>query len=212
MILNSLSHSEKNSAIWTIPNIISVIRIILVGLFCVFYLTDRPNIAFFILISSGFSDLLDGYIARKYNQVSDFGKVLDPVADKLFQMSTIFCFWLMHKIELWILFLLIAKELFMAVGGMVFYRKEKTVIAAKWYGKLASVLFFAAFMVVMVFSCFPIVDDALCRKITSVLFLVCLGFSFFAGINYVLTAVEVHKKSKQTQAELPPDQNDRISG
>ncbi len=209
--MKGLENTGKN-AILTVPNIISVIRIILVGLFCGFYLGGMPQVAFFILLASGISDLLDGYIARKYNQISDFGKVLDPIADKLFQLSTIFCFWLMHKIELWILVLILVKELFMAVGGMIFYRREKTVIAAKWYGKLASALFFVSFMVVMIFSCFPVVSDSLCRRITSVLFLICLGVSFFAGGNYVLAAFDVHNQNREKKTEEHSADNNRLAG
>lgn len=212
--MSNFSHTEKNNAIFTIPNIISVIRIILVGLFCAFYLGEMPKVAFGILLASGISDLLDGYIARKYNQISDFGKVLDPIADKLFQLSTIFCFWLMHKIDWWILMLVIAKECFMAVGGLIFYKKDRTVIAAKWYGKLASALFFVSFMVVMFLSCFPVVTDDVCRKITSVIFVVCLCFSFFAGANYVLTAVGVHNdnKNKDAFAEESSSADDQLAG
>ncbi|MBO4392616.1 MAG: CDP-alcohol phosphatidyltransferase family protein, partial [Clostridia bacterium] len=69
----------------TVPNIITIIRIILVPVFCILYFTPGLRwAAFTVLVVSGISDVLDGIIARKFNQVSRLGKVLDPVADKLF--------------------------------------------------------------------------------------------------------------------------------
>ena len=130
----------------SIPNILSVFRILLVGVFCYCHAVGLRELALIVVLLSGFSDILDGFIARKFNQITDLGKVLDPIADKLFSVTTIICLCLDGVIGYWLLVLLVAKELFMLVGSIIFYKKTKGVIASAWYGKLSTVLFFSGFI------------------------------------------------------------------
>ena len=141
---------NKNKCL-TVPNILSLIRIMLVVAFCVCYFNERLKTAsLYILLLSGLTDMMDGYIARKYNQVSNLGKVLDPFADKLFTVSTIICFCINGIVPVWIAVIIFAKELFMLVGGSVLYKKTKAVIPSKWYGKVTTMLFFMTFILALV--------------------------------------------------------------
>ena len=181
----------------TVPNIISIARIILVPVFCVLYfLPGMKGIAFAVIIISGISDLLDGMIARKFNQISDLGKVLDPIADKLFHLSTVFCFCL-DKVVSWIFFaFMIAKELFMIIGGIVFYKKtEGGVIASKWYGKLTSSILFSTFMIAF-FLDFADVKHEITTVVLSVLFCIALAFSISTVISYTKTAIKINNEKK----------------
>ncbi len=181
---------------WTIPNLISVIRILLVPVFCVFYFTPGMKIyAFAALVLSGISDVLDGYIARKYNQISDLGKVLDPIADKLFHISTIGCIVLKGFVSPWLLLVVVAKELFMAVGGIVFLKKTHAVIASRWYGKLASVLFFCTFLSAIVMDVAE-VEKITIQIVVSICMSVALAVSLFAAANYVATAIKINRLKK----------------
>ena len=168
----------------SVPNIISIIRILLVPVFCVSYFSPMKALAFVILIASGLSDVADGYIARRFDQITDLGKVLDPVADKAFQISTIACLCADGVVGLWLLAIVLVKEVFMLCGLVVFYRKTKTVIAAKWFGKLSSVLYFTVF----VFSFFPIVRDAFSFYLNSSL-TVAVGLSLYSAVMYVKAAI-----------------------
>ena len=177
----------------TIPNIISIIRILLVPVFCALYFTPFRWISFIVLILSGISDVLDGMIARKFNQISKIGKVLDPVADKLFQLSTVACLCIDKAVGWWLLTIMIAKDLFMLVGGSVFYHKTHAVIAARWYGKLTSGLLFSTF-VISFFLDFLNVEF---RMIAVSLFaVITMIFSIMSAVKYTLAAIQINNEQK----------------
>ena len=181
----------------SIPNIISIVRILLVPVFCVMYFTPGMRLAsLVVLIASGLSDLVDGYIARKFNQITDLGKVLDPIADKLFHMSTIFCLCIDGVVGYWLLVIVVAKELFMICGGVILYKKNRAVIASKWYGKLSSSLFFSAF----VLSFVPVESDSY-KIFISCLFAVAVLISIYALVNYVSKAVSINNARKKAERE-----------
>ena len=101
----------------TIPNWLCFLRIALIPIFSVLFIKEHYIIAFVLMIIAAVTDLLDGKIARKYNMVSNLGKILDPIADKLSQVAIviilIFKFWSFEGILKYLLFLFIAKELIM---------------------------------------------------------------------------------------------------
>ncbi len=183
----------------TVPNIITIFRILLVPVFCILYFTPGLKwLAFVVLVTSGISDVVDGIIARKFNQVSRVGKVLDPIADKLFQLSTVICITIDGVVGWWLLALMVAKDLFMLIGGSIFYHKTHAVIASKWYGKLTSVLLFSTF-VISFFLFFMSVDRSISIIVISILAAVTMFFSVFSAVNYTRMAVAInneHKKQK----------------
>ena len=125
----------------TIPNILSFFRICLIPLIVWIYLGKQDYIAAgFALLVSGLTDIVDGYIARTYNMISDVGKVLDPIADKATQAVMLLC--LLSSFPLmWIpIGALIVKESFMAISGYIVIRKTGIVLGANWHGKAATVL------------------------------------------------------------------------
>jgi len=181
----------------SIPNIISIVRILLVPVFCVMYFTPGMRMAsLVVLIASGLSDLVDGYIARKFNQITDLGKVLDPIADKLFHMSTIACLCIDGIVGYWLLVIVVAKELFMICGGVILYKKNRAVIASKWYGKLSSSLLFSAFIL-----SFVQVEGAAYKIFISCLFAVAVLISIYALVNYVMKAVCINNARKKAEKE-----------
>ncbi len=124
--------------ILTIPNLLSLIRFALIPFFIFFYLNDKNSAALIILLISTFSDVLDGYIARKTNSVTDLGKVLDPVADKLTQAAVMVCLSFKFKWMLVLFIILAVKELTMMVFGIMVLKYTGKVNSAKWYGKLCT--------------------------------------------------------------------------
>jgi len=127
-----------------IPNILSSMRILLIPLFTWLALNDHGDQAAFILVISGFTDLLDGYLARKYNWITQLGKVLDPTADKLTQISVYLI--LISKITwLWPLFsIMILKEALMVILGYGLMRRGIKIHGAKWFGKVTTTVFYIA--------------------------------------------------------------------
>lgn len=193
----------------TVPNLISIFRIVLVGVFCVCYFTPgMMSVAFAVLLLSGFSDIADGYVARKFNQVSNIGKVLDPIADRLFQFSTIICFWISDVIDLWLVIIIFSRELFTAIGGIFFYNKNRTVIAAKWYGKLASACFFLTFLSVFFFEIFHVIPENISKIIITSLFILSVSLALFSTIKYIVVAYKIHKVNKKSSHQVIEDKSD----
>ena len=126
-----------------IPNILTLIRFVLIPVILNYLFKDNYIMAFVVLTISGLTDVLDGYIARKFNFITNFGKLIDPLADKCTQILILATLVLKHIIPVWILGIVILKEFVMIAGASFLYGKE-LVVSSKWYGKLATVLFYVA--------------------------------------------------------------------
>lgn len=133
------------------PNMLTAIRLGLVPPMIYSYLYMPRNgetIAFFILIFSALTDILDGYIARKYDMITKLGTVLDPLADKMMLVSVLTIFSLDNKISFWILVIMALKELLMILGAYFLYN-EDIVIPANIYGKISTFMFYISGLTIM---------------------------------------------------------------
>lgn len=126
-----------------IPNILTIFRFILIPFIVLNLANDKYVSAFVIFTISGLTDILDGFIARKFNFITNFGKLIDPLADKCTQIITLATLALKNIIPMWIIIIVILKEFIMVAGASFLYGKE-LVVSSKWYGKLATVLFYIA--------------------------------------------------------------------
>lgn len=126
-----------------IPNILTIIRFLLIPLLIVFALENDYIAVIVILTISGITDILDGYIARKFKFITNFGKLMDPLADKATQIALLIILTVQRIIPIWIIVIVITKEFLMVSGASFLYGKE-LVVSSKWYGKLATVLFYIA--------------------------------------------------------------------
>lgn len=132
-----------------IPNILTILRFIFIPIILYFIFTGNYVLGIVFFTISGITDVLDGFIARKFNLVSNFGKLMDPLADKLTQISVLACLVKVEIIPFWILVIVILKELLMVVGASFLYGKD-VVVYSKWYGKLATVLFYLAIVISLI--------------------------------------------------------------
>lgn len=145
---------------WTIPNLLSVIRILLIPVFAVLFYRQEYGWAILTLVLSGLSDFFDGKIARKFNQISALGKMLDPVADKLTQVTlAVLLFVLFNKAQdaslkafSWVFLVFIVKEIVMVLGGAVMLACGIRPGAAEIYGKVATFAFYAIMILVIAFG------------------------------------------------------------
>ena len=126
----------------TVPNLLSVLRILLIVPFVFFFLQKNYIASAAMLVLSGLSDMFDGMIARRFNQITALGKILDPIADKLTLVAVIICIGMIVPRIIPLVVILVLKDLLMLLGGAYLLRKHITPPAAKWYGKLATVVFF----------------------------------------------------------------------
>lgn len=126
-----------------IPNILTVLRFLLIPFIVYYIVVDQYLLAFIFLTISGLTDVLDGWIARKFNFITNFGKLIDPLADKLTQIAVLLVLTFKGVIPFWIILIVVVKEATMIAGASFLYGKE-LVVSSKWFGKLATVLFYIA--------------------------------------------------------------------
>lgn len=156
------------SDITKLPNLLTALRILLIPVFVVVFLWENGNvdigaeadtqgsgfiIAAVIIIISGLTDAADGFIARKFNMITDLGKVLDPFADKLTQAAVVVCLVFRYS-EIWqavtaLFGIIFVKEIIMLVMGVVFLKKGQDLGGAKWFGKLATIVFYVLVIILI---------------------------------------------------------------
>ncbi len=133
--------------LFTIPNIMGYVRILLIPVFCWLYITAETERDYLwatgVVLFSSFTDLFDGMIARKFHQVTELGKVLDPVADKLTHAALAVCLATRYPLMWALLALMALKEGYMAVMGLHFLKQGKMLDGAMWFGKVCTATLFA---------------------------------------------------------------------
>ena len=133
-----------------LPNRLTILRIFLIPFFVFFMLSDFSKwIALIIFVVASLTDMLDGKIARKYNLVTDFGKVMDPLADKLLVCSALICLVELKRIPAWIVIAIISRE-FIISGFRLVAAEKQIVIAANFWGKIKTVC--QMFMVILMIA------------------------------------------------------------
>lgn len=143
-----------------IPNTLTAFRIVLIPVFCVLFIMGTPYYPYagLVLVLSGLSDMFDGLLARKLHQETELGKILDPIADKLTLGAVVISMWFVyHKNYPWItlaLSIMFLKELLMAIGGLVIVKKGRKLVKAKWWGKVATVVFYACMIAIVALNIF----------------------------------------------------------
>ena len=141
--------------IFTIPNIIGYVRILLIPVFCWVYIHAESATDYLwatgIVLFSSFTDLFDGMIARKFNQVTELGKFLDPLADKLTHAAMALCLAFRYPLMWALLALMAVKEGYMAVMGLRFLKVGKKLDGAMWFGKVCTATLFTGMVVLFFF-------------------------------------------------------------
>lgn len=170
----------KKEQILTLPNLLSLFRLALIPVIVWQYNTcqNYAGAVAFILLS-GATDILDGFIARKFHMVSDFGKILDPIADKLTQAALIACLLRRYYWLRWLMVLFIAKEIAMAVTGFIVMQRKQVVNSAQWFGKLATVMLYATMVLLFLLPDMPLYA-------ANVLILLCAGAMLLSLTKYLL--------------------------
>lgn len=196
---------------WTVPNLLSFIRILLIPVFAVLFYKDNLIGAVICLAISGISDFLDGKIARRFNQVSELGKMLDPVADKLTQMTiAVVLFLKLHSAQdslikafSWIFLVFIAKELLMVICGGIMILIGIKPGAAEIYGKVSTFVFYCVMIIIVCFGpevgAFSKTNPSLMLPDAAMIVLVVISLilTFVALASYVPGALRQFKERKE---------------
>lgn len=139
-----------------IPNILTILRFILIPFIFISVIKLNYLVTIILFTISAITDILDGFIARKYNYISDIGKLIDPLADKLTQLFLLLALTILGILPLWIFLIVFIKECTMVISASVLYKKNDVVVYSKWYGKMATTLFYLAIISSLIINQFKI--------------------------------------------------------
>lgn len=185
-----------------IPNILCYIRIILVPVFCYLYLnSSTPEdyaVAALVVVISGLTDFLDGQIARRYNMITDLGKILDPLADKLMQLAMLVCVTVrVHYMAVLVGALVFKEIVTAAVGAIVIKTCNKRLNGAKWYGKVCT---FALYIIMILIILFPKMPSSV-QNVMFALCLISLIVSFIMYMRiYIIMIIDTVRGNKEFKA------------
>lgn len=142
--------------ILTVPNLLSLLRLLMIPLFVGLYLNGHEGWTAAVLILSGVTDVVDGYVARHFGQVSDFGKAFDPVADKLTQAAMLLCLFSRYPMMIVPFILLAVKEVFSGISGLIVIKRTGIVPGAEWHGKLTTMMLYGMMIIHVVWQDIPL--------------------------------------------------------
>ena len=176
---------------FTVPNLLSYARIILIPFIVWTYYLKMKYLSASLIVLSGLTDCIDGYIARHYELITDFGKIIDPIADKLTQITVVACLAYNYPLMLILVGVLIFKELFVGLMGYLVLKATDVVDGSKWYGKMATILFYLIIVLLLVIP--------MTVKTANLLILCCLCAMVLSLVlytaRYAMILSEMHKKS-----------------
>ncbi len=184
--------------VFTIPNILGYFRILLIPLFIWLYLRAETPAGYFraalVLGVSGFTDLFDGRIARRFNQITELGIFLDPLADKLTEGAVVVCLVTRYKWMALLVALYVLKEGFMAIAGLVMLRRGKKLNGAKWFGKVCTFVFYIIMVTLILWVDIP-------AAAANGMIAVCGAVMAFTFIMYVPEFVKMGRQAREEADE-----------
>lgn len=187
---------------FSIPNIMSYFRILLIPVFVILFFNSGESVGYHIasaavLIVSGLTDMLDGKIARKFNQITEWGKIIDPVADKLTQCAVMICL-AMHYELLWVFIgILVIKEITMAVLAFLFMKKGRKLKGAHWYGKVSTTVFYLVIITLLAVPVKYMLNMPF--ELSTVLILISGTCMIFAFVMYIRVYISMWRDIKENK-------------
>lgn len=183
---DSIESRYKNK-ILTVPNVLSFFRLCLIPIIVWLYISKEDYFrTLMVLLLSGLTDVVDGIIARKCNMISDFGKVFDPIADKLTQAAMLCCLVVRFKYMLIPLGMLVIKEVVTGITALISIKKTEQVEGAVWHGKLTTVVLYLMMAVHLVWFNIP-------TTVSLIMVGVCIGIMIMSFIMYSVRNIKAIK-------------------
>lgn len=172
----------KKTDLLLIPNLLSFFRVLLIPIIIMSYIKYNNTILTVGIITlSGVTDILDGYIARHYNMISDIGKIIDPMADKLTQASILACLAFKFPIILIILITLIIKETTTLITGFLGIKNSNRVDSAKWHGKLTTCFIYTVVVIHIIWNTIPSIISLILIAMCEIMMII--SFILYTKIN-----------------------------
>lgn len=187
---------------WTVPNALSLLRMAILPVFIVLYIrscsidSDALMYASFgLLVLSGLTDCFDGFIARRFHQESEIGKLLDPIADKLTQVAVLIALATQYREFLPLLVICVIKEMLQGLGGFIVLAKGMKMRSSKWYGKMSTVVFYVTVAAIVIWKDMPYWLVLALIALVGVLML-------FAFLRYLQLFLTIRKDVPSATAEV----------
>lgn len=178
-----------------LPNKLTLLRILLIPVFVIMMMLDVNNhylIACLVFVVASITDALDGYLARKYNLVTDFGKFMDPLADKLLVISALICMIESHLVAGWMVIIIVSRELAVSILRAIAAADGK-VIAASGGGKIKTISQMLAIIILLLGANS---GNELLIQIGTVLMIIATIFTLYSGVDYLYKNKELFMNSK----------------
>jgi CDP-diacylglycerol--glycerol-3-phosphate 3-phosphatidyltransferase len=179
--------------IWLTPNLISIFRLLLAVPICIIFLNyeELTGGNYFIIgfiFLAFLSDILDGFIARKTNQVSELGKMVDPLADKVLTSIIVIFMWSLNYFSAEFLVVILLRDIIIFVSGVYLSRKLQVVIASDYVGK-------ATVLSIGIYILFKLFTNSSSGVLESVLFWLVISLSVISLINYYIRGIRLLKNN-----------------
>ncbi len=179
--------------LWTVPNILCYIRVLLIPVFVVLYFRAESARDYLraagVILLSGVTDFLDGFVARKFDMVTELGKLIDPIADKLTQAALIFVLLIRIDKMYLLLILFAAMQIFLVVAGLLFLKIDKKLDGSKWFGKISTTVFYGVMLVLVAFP-------NLSSNTINILMIICAVSLAISFILYIREYVLMYREAK----------------
>ena len=172
-----------------LPNKLTMLRIILIPVFMIFLLTGHWYISAVIFVVASVTDTLDGQIARRYNLVTNFGKIMDPLADKLLVFSALLCMIQLGVVPAWMVVIMLAREL-LIVSLRAVAAPQGIVIAASWWGKIKTITQMAAVILLLIQN-WPFGPEGF--PLATIVLWIAVIMTVVSGIDYIIKNKAVFK-------------------
>lgn len=183
-----------------IPNMLSFLRILMVPVFIYAFFFNYPNnlfAALAVFLLAGLTDIIDGYLARRYNWITNLGKLIDPLADKLMQSAALICLWVKKIVPFWLVAIFLLKELFMIGGALLVLKKIKFTVRSHWYGKMTTAVFYVVIVTIIIFQRAAL-RGAETINLLCIVPLICAIFSL---IMYIADVLRINSRLKTKEGE-----------
>lgn len=183
---------EISDRVWNVPNVLSFIRLALVPLFLFLIITAQDALALVVLVVSSLSDYLDGLIARRFNQITRLGQLLDPAADRLFIFAALIGLAARGVIPWWLFLVIVGREIMLVVLGIISANYGFGPLPVHHLGKVATAALYYALPILMLGQAFPVIAE-LTDPIGWAFVLWGAFLYWWAGLIYVAQSVRISR-------------------
>ncbi len=180
-----------------LPNWLSLFRLALVPAFIAVYFSglEYANVLAVIIYGiASLTDILDGKIARKYNQTTKLGRILDPLGDKVMTFSVLLCITIDRIIPIWAVVIFVIKELLMVIGGFILMKKSSDMPPSNYLGKCSTVVFFLVCVYLTLFKNTP-------ETVATILISIAILFSIAALVSYLVRYIRMMRAFREEKAK-----------